>query len=60
MQLGELFMSRPLQWIYLGRWHRRGWRPAGEPVDSKRIHAAGVWRWNHSPDALCFQIEGIM
>lgn len=27
MQLGELFMSRPLQWIYLGRWHRRGWRP---------------------------------
>lgn len=33
MQLAELFMSRPLQWIYLGRWHRRGWRPAGELLD---------------------------
>lgn len=34
--------------------------PAGELLDLRRIHAAGVCRWHYFPDAPCFQIEGIM
>lgn len=36
----------------LARWGATGLK--------KPIHATGVWRWTYSPDALCFQIEGIM